>query len=183
MRFTPAKTTRLATTVAAMAILASACGGGGGNGSADNAVDQALAEATGVQASSTELDSCTLVTDAEVSEFAGTPLVHSVEGGEFLGCGFSEDGMSMADLTVRGFTGEGSARDNAAEFSDNVIITDVAGVGDDAVAVTLDDNVNFLVAHQDGNYVELVMTFLDVPPGSPAFEDAKELANTALGRM
>jgi hypothetical protein len=186
MRINPARSTRLSTVAAALAILASAtaCGGGGNSHTAAQAAnDVAARQATGQDVSSGDIDSCTLLTDAQVSDLAGKALKHDGSGGGPLGCGYSEDGNSMSEFTVRGFTGSGSARDNKGDMGAEVQIADLAGVGDDAITASTEGTVNFFIAHKGSRYVELVTTFLDVKPGSPEFTKATQLANTALANI
>src|SRR5262245_10294007 len=184
MRRNPARLTRVSTIAVALAILASAtaCGSGNSHNTA-KANDIAAKQATGQDVTSGDIDSCTLLTDAQVSDLAGKPMKHDVSGSGPLGCGYSEDGNSMAEFIVRGFTGSGSAGDNKGDMSADVQIADLPGVGDDAITASTEGSVNFFIAHKGSKYVELVTTFLDVTPGSPEFAKAKNLANTALANI
>lgn len=153
-------------------------GGGGGGGGGDDDSDDTEAPA---EAQPVDVDDCTLLTSEEVRSLAGRTLVPTEDSP--LGCGFAAEGQEVADFGIASFRSGGSAADNAGDVAGDVEVRDVDGAGDDAVALVREDNVNFLVARDGDLFVQLVMTFLDVPPASDAFERAKELATLALQRL
>jgi hypothetical protein len=159
--------------VAAAGVVAAlgACGGEDGAGNGGVPSDGVL-----------EVDSCTLLTDEEVSAFAGMEL--SAGEDSPLGCGYVVPGETVADFSIRSYRGDGDAASAAVALAPSLQVIMMSGIGDDAVALAdADGSVNFLIARQGDLFVELVMTFLDVTPDSPALDHAGELASTALGRL
>ncbi len=144
--------------------------GNGGGGSDEDAADEDL-----------DVDSCTLLTNEEVSGLAGEELEASEDS--LLGCAWVVPGEVVADFTLDSFRSDQSARDRGAELAPSAEVIELDGVGDEAVALAVDGSVNFIVAKQGDLGVVLVTTFLDVTPDSPALGAAGELAVTALGRL
>ncbi|MBI2169177.1 MAG: hypothetical protein HYU28_06695 [Actinobacteria bacterium] len=166
-------------------VLAAACGDGDDSSEAvDKAIDEALDEAEEELGDGEELDvdDCTLLTNEEVSDLAGTDLASTEDS--FLGCGWAEEGEVVADFSIRSFRSDAGVAEYSKELAPDAKLVEIAGVGEEAAGlVGTDDEVNFLVARDGDLFVEMVMTFLDVPPDSENFEKAKELAKKALERL
>jgi hypothetical protein len=163
-------------------LLAGALGvacGGDDDDDADGTVEDAAEMA--VSDESLDVDDCTLLTNEEVSAFAGTELEATEDGP--LGCAYVVPGEVVGDFSIRSYRGDGDAAAAGADLVPTADLIDLDGVGDDAVALDVDGSVNFVVARQGDMFVELVMTFLDVTPDSPELDAAAELAATALDRL
>jgi hypothetical protein len=132
--------------------------------------------------STLDVDNCTLLTNAEVSDFAGKQL--SAGEDSPLGCPYTAAGEVVADFSIRSYRQGGDAAAAAATLAPTLRVIELTSIGDEAVALAdSDDSVNFLIARKGNLFVELVMTFLDVTPDSPALQKAGQLASTALGRL
>jgi hypothetical protein len=129
-----------------------------------------------------EVDNCTLLTSDEVSELAGKEL-NATEDSP-LGCAYVRPGKVVGEFSIRSYRQPGDAAAAAAKLAPSLQVIRMDGIGDDAVALAdSDGSVNFLIARKGDLFVELVTTFLDVTPNSPALEKAGKLASTALGRL
>ena len=173
--------------VAAVVSLASlvflaACGGDDDDGG-DTGGDVANTEQSeddGDDDSGSGIDNCSLLTDDEVSAFAGKTLVHGEDS--VLGCGFAEPDASIADFSVLATRSGQSVADVAAELAPSLDVHDLMGGDfDEAVALFDGDEANFLIMRRGDVRVVLVMTFLDITTGQP-LADATHLAETALDR-
>ncbi len=167
----------LSVALAALVGLTTACGGDDDDATdaGNDTVDEVLDE------EGLDVDSCTLLTNEEVSAFAGYDLEATEDGP--LGCAFVEPGEVVGDLTVHSYRGSGDSTSEGTELVPSAALINLDGVGDDAVALNVDGSVNFLVARQGDLFVVLVTTFLDVTPDSPELDGAAQLASTALGRL
>ena len=176
-----------------MALVTTACGGDDNDNGAsgDKAGDEASQDAGGESTDdatadetadeSLDVDNCSLLTSEEVSRLSDEPLTSPEDG--LLGCGWNFEGESIDSFSIRSFREDTTAAAHAKELAPNNDVIPIDGVGDEALGLARDGNVNFLVARDGKLFVEMVMTFLDVPPDSPNFETAKELAITALERL
>lgn len=167
----------LGAAIAALVGLVPACGSDDDDatGASNDTVDEVLDE------EGLDVDSCTLLTNEEVSAFAGYELEATEDGP--LGCAFVEPGEVVGDLTVHSYRGSGDAAAEGAEIVPGAEIINLDGIGDDAVALNVGGSVNFLVARQGDLFVVLVTTFLGVTPDSVELDGAAQLASTALGRL
>jgi hypothetical protein len=167
-----------------LALGAVACDAGGDAGGDATADTEAAdgGEGAGDEPESLDVDNCSLLTSDEVSRLADEPLVDPEDS--FLGCGWNFEGETIASFSIRGYRFAGTVAERAGELAEGAELLPVDGVGDEAAGlVTVDDEVNFLVARDGDLFVEMVMTFLDVPPDSDNFETAQDLASTALARL
>jgi hypothetical protein len=131
---------------------------------------------------SISVDNCTLLTDEEVSAFAGDDLRHSEDSP--IGCAYTEPGETLGMFSIRSYRTDGDATAAAQALAPSLRVIPLSGVGEDAVALAdSDDSVNFVIARSGDLFVELVMTFLDVTPESSSLQKAGQLASTALGRL
>ncbi len=129
-----------------------------------------------------EVDNCTLLTSDEVSALAGEQLNVTEDGP--LGCAYVRPGEVVGQFSIRSYRQPGDAAAAASKLAPSLQVIRINGVGDDAVALAdSDESVNFLIAHKGDLFVELVMTFLDITPNSPALAKAGQLASTALARL
>lgn len=174
----------------ALVLVGAACDGGDdGSNEADDATEDVADEGDGDgegdeggASESLDVDNCSLLTSEEVSRLADEPLVEPEDS--FLGCGWNFEGESIASFSIRAFRFDGSVAEHAEELAPDAELVAIEGVGDEAAGlVTVDDEVNFLVARDGDLFIEMVMTFLDVPPDSENFTTAQELAATALERL
>lgn len=157
-------------TIGAMivALLVTACGGDDKKSSTDDG-----ASSTG------GFDNCSLLTDDEVSAFAGTPLQHGEDSA--LGCGFVAPGESVADFSVQYVQSDQPLAAAAADLAPGLELRDLMGGDfDEAVALYDGDEANFLLMRRGSHRVVLVMTFLDVT--TDQMGAAITLAQTALDR-
>ena len=175
---------RTATAAVALASLVflAACGGddddGGETGGTDAKTEET--EDEGDDESGSEIDNCSLLTDDEVSMFAGMTLVHGEDS--VLGCGFAEPDAAIADFSVLATRSGQSVAEVAAELAPGLDVHDLMGGDfDEAVALFDGDEANFLIMRRGDVRVVLVMTFLDITTGQP-LADATHLAETALDR-
>lgn len=130
-----------------------------------------------------EMDNCTLLTDEEVTAFAGDDLVVSEDSP--LGCGWVEPGEIMAQFTVQAYRGGGdSAAAATALVNSPQEVIELSGVGDDAVAVsTHGEVINWVIARKGDLFVVINQTFLLFEPTPQELERSGKLAGTALGRL
>ncbi len=174
---------RTATAAVALASLVflAACGGdddGGETGDVGGKTEEI--DEAGDDGSGSEIDNCSLLTDDEVSTFAGLTLVHGEDS--ILGCGFAEPDAAIADFSVLATRSGQSVAEVAAEMAPGLDVHDLMGGNfDEAVALFDGDEANFLIMRRGDVRVVLVMTFLDVTTGQP-LADATNLAETALDR-
>jgi hypothetical protein len=159
------------------------CGGaapglGNGGSGGDPAVDLEPGELEAL-----DVDDCALLTAAEVTQFAGDELVISEDTP--LGCAYVEPGETMAQFTVQSYRGGGDATAAAkALIANPKEITELDGVGDDAVAVsTHGEVINWVIAREGDLFVVINQTFLLIEPGPAELDRSGELAATALGRL
>lgn len=125
---------------------------------------------------------CTLLTNEEVSAFAGKELVGS--GSDALGCAYVAPGATVGEFSIRSYRQSGDAAAAGTKLAPSLEIVPFAGVGDDAVALaTSDGSVNFLIARKGNAFVELVMTFMQVTKDPAELQRAGQLASTALSRL
>lgn len=167
----------------ALVVAGTACGGGSSGSKSANSSSGKSTETTSggsVQTESLDVNNCTLLTDAEVSTLG--EQLHVGEDSA-LGCGWSPQGQSMADFSIRSFQSGSSVQAYGKKLAPDAQQIPLEGVGDEAVGLAADGNVNFLVARKGKLFVEMVMTFLDVAPGSDNLTRAEGLANKALGRL
>lgn len=156
---------------------AAACGRGGSStkASADDPTDSTQ---------SSHIDNCSLVTDAEASSLGGRELKHDEDS--MLGCPYINvrPGSVRGQLTVLALRGKGPAKDNFGDYSKDLTVLDIPGVGDSAAALVRDGHVNFLIVQKGSRYVQFVTTFIsEMEPGSPKLKEAGDLAVKALDRM
>ena len=170
----------------ALALVATGCSSDDDNEAATDTTEEGADTAgddSGADTEDLEVDDCTLLTDDEVSRLADEPLFVSEGGESFLGCGWSFEDEAIDSFGIRSFREDTTVAEHAEELAPNNEVIEIEGVGDEAVGLMSEGEVNFLVARDGDLFVELVMTFLDVPPDSANFETAKELARTALERL
>lgn len=164
-----------------------ACGGDGGestdvDGTADGVVEEVVDE-TAVDGDGLEIDNCALLTNEEASELAGEELEAAEDSS--LGCPYVIPGEVIGEFTIRGYRGTGdSASEAEALVPDAVDVFPVAGVGDDATAISSSgDGVDFIIARQGDLFILLNTTFLFFEPDSPEMDKATALAGVALQRL
>lgn len=172
--------TRLARLLLVMALaLLGACSGGGDaeEGDSPGGTDEQSDD-------SGEVDSCTLLSNEEVSALAGYELAADEDSP--LGCPYIAPGENVADVRVVAVISEGGAMAVAERgFPDAAEIMPVS-VGEDTVAVTdpAGDAIASIVTASGDRVVELSVIFIDVPPDDPTrIEEAANLAVTALERF
>jgi len=166
--------------LASLALLAACGGDDDDDGDSGDVADTEQSEDNGDGGSGSEIDNCSLLTDDEVSAFAGKTLVHGEDS--VLGCGFAEPDASIADFSVLATRSGQSVADVAAELAPSLDVHDLMGGDfDEAVALFDGDEANFLIMRRGDVRVVLVMTFLDITTGQP-LADATHLAETALDR-
>jgi hypothetical protein len=172
------RTTRLRTIVvvaAAAALLGAGCGGGDDSANGDD----------GDGADGDTVDSCSLLTDEEVSALAGDELVAG-EGTSSI-CPYIPPGADVADVILTTAERAGDAMSIAeAAFPNADSITAVDDVGADTVAVTDPSGgaIGAILTVREGRVVELNVIFLSIDPGdSEGIRAAAEVAVLALDRL
>lgn len=156
----------------AVALALTSCGGDDGDSTGGDGGAEADSGGSG-------LDNCSLLTDEEVSAFAGITLQHGDDSP--LGCGFTAPGGSVADFSVLYEESGQPLLEAAAELAPNLDLRELMGGDfDEAVAVYDGEEANFLLMRRGTDRVVLVMTFLDVTTDKMAAAIA--LAETALDR-
>jgi hypothetical protein len=162
-------------------VLVAACGGDAESpGGPGDAAGQGLEPG---QMEPLDIDDCSLLTDEEVSAFAGEELVVTQDGP--LGCGWVVPGEIIEQFNIRSFRGGGDAATAADVLVNNPQkVIELAGAGDDAVAVsTYDEIINWVIARKGDLFVVINQTFLSFDPTPSELDRSAKLAATALGRL
>lgn len=200
-----------------LAVLATACGGDDGDKSSEDVGfdidrDEDALSNLGPEGSLSDVDTCSLLTDEDVSAWAGRDLAATGHSA-VIGCVYNPPGEDeppgeppegspeapaeapeapFGVFGVRVFAGEGDAATAGAALQqlasptdpDSVAITEIPAADLDAVAVTpAEGHVYVVVARQDDLFVELYMSALRLTVDSPELGQLPDLAAVALGRL
>lgn len=152
-----------------------ACGGGAGGAGGDE--DKSL-------------DACQLVTADEAKSLIGEPVTSTGGGGGvvLIGgdqangtsgsvCGWIPQGKNTSALNVTVWKGD------LPEGSQDVKLLHFDDIGDGALAMVREGSVISFLVRKGDHVLKLNTVFLDVPPGSPKFDELKRIARAAAGRM
>lgn len=193
-----------------MAVFATACGGdderGNEAGNGGLASDQDGGDAA-FGNGSLDVDTCSLLTDEEVSAWLGMDLVAREDS--LIGCLYGPPGQQPPEgvpeapmgspsggganvFSVRAFEGEGDAATAGADVGqivvpgdpDAAVVTELPGGDHDAVAVLHPSgSVYYVVARSGDLFVEFHTSGLLLGADSPEIDQAAEMADLALERL
>ncbi|HLV59004.1 MAG TPA: hypothetical protein VKY81_09090 [Natronosporangium sp.] len=130
-------------------VLATGCSGGGGGdggGGADLAVDEM---------GPLYVNNCELLTDAEVSELAGEEVVATADV-PGIGCKWEPPGEANPLVRLLAVRSSGDSATYAQEELPNApeVVIELEGIGDDAVAVSVNGGLDLVIARKGDLFVE-----------------------------